>query len=464
MTLRAVIYARISADRDGTAIGVDRQRRECLALVAERGWTEAVSLPPDNDVSAYSGRPRPNYARLLELVRARAVDVIVAWHPDRLHRSPVELEEFISLVEQHGVRVETVQAGLWDLSTPGGRLVARQLGSVARYESEHKSARVRSALQQNAEAGTPHGRTAYGWRRGGTRGARTDVIEPTEADVVRRIARQIIAGESIRQITNRLNADDIPSPTGREWRKGMVRHVVLRERNAGLRRYQGQILGEASWDPILPRGTWEQVCAILADPRRRTSTGSRAMHLLSGIARCGACGGAISAWTNRDIPSYRCAVHCCVSRRRLDVDGFVTAAVIDALTEMDSTSVWGTPAPAALAAEEARELQERLDRAADQYAAAEIDARQLARITAALRPQIASAQARARIVDDSPLLSDLIGPDAERLWEGTSLSRRRAVVDLLMSVRIHPGRRGTKTFDPNLIEITWKPSDDDGME
>jgi DNA invertase Pin-like site-specific DNA recombinase len=96
-------------------------------------------------------------------VRAGRADVIVAWHPDRLHRSPVELEEFITLIDGHGVAVQTVQAGSWDLSTPSGRLIARQLGGVARYESEHKSERVRRALEQNASSGRSHGRRAYGW-------------------------------------------------------------------------------------------------------------------------------------------------------------------------------------------------------------------------------------------------------------------------------------------------------------
>jgi site-specific DNA recombinase len=88
------------------------------------------------------------------------VDVVVAWDPDRLHRSPAELETFIVAVERVGVDVVTVQAGEWDLSTANGRLTARLLGSIARHESEHKSERVRRALQQRARSGRSHGRRA----------------------------------------------------------------------------------------------------------------------------------------------------------------------------------------------------------------------------------------------------------------------------------------------------------------
>ena len=82
---------------------------------------------------------------------------MVAWHSDRLHRSPVELETFISTVEAAGIDVETARAGVLDLSTPSGRMVARQLGAVARYESEHKAERQRRKHQELAEAGKSSG-------------------------------------------------------------------------------------------------------------------------------------------------------------------------------------------------------------------------------------------------------------------------------------------------------------------
>src|SRR4051812_26648147 len=133
--LRVATYCRISDDREGQALGVKRQAEDCDALAKARGWTVAGRFV-DNDISAYSGKTRPGYAQLLDAVRGGLVDGIVAWHPDRLHRSPRELEDFLTLVEQHGVAVETVQAGHWDLSTPSGRMTARILGSVARGESE----------------------------------------------------------------------------------------------------------------------------------------------------------------------------------------------------------------------------------------------------------------------------------------------------------------------------------------
>jgi site-specific DNA recombinase len=101
----AAIYARISHDATGEALGVERQLDDCRRLAHELGWTVADEYV-DNDRSAFSGRERPEYRRLMDDVKAGTRDGILAWHTDRLHRSPNELEAFISLCEAQTVAVQ----------------------------------------------------------------------------------------------------------------------------------------------------------------------------------------------------------------------------------------------------------------------------------------------------------------------------------------------------------------------
>ena len=111
----AAIYLRISRDPYLTGSGVRRQEEDCRAW-ADRNGARITDVYTDNDSSAYSGRRRPQYIRLCEDMAEGRVDGVIVWHLDRLHRSPLELEEFITLVERHRVEVVTITGGNYDLS------------------------------------------------------------------------------------------------------------------------------------------------------------------------------------------------------------------------------------------------------------------------------------------------------------------------------------------------------------
>lgn len=302
---------------------------------------------------------------------------------------------------------------------------------------------------------------AYGWTRvhDPETGHARELVHPAEAEVVRGMAEAIIRGESLRSVTNRLNDRQVPSPMGKVWGKNMVRAVVLRDRNAGLRVHHGEVIGEGNWPPILDLGTYEQVRAVLTDPSRRTSTSTAAVHLLSGLARCGICGGPMRSGLNRTTPSYRCAERSCVSRNRANVDELVQRVILGRLARPDAAHLLAPQRSkgAGRAAKEADDLRARLDLAADDYADGKIELRQLTRITERLRPQIEAATAMARKVDGAPLLDGLVGhEDVEQVWRDLPLSRRRAVVDLLVTVRILKGKQGARTFDPQTVTVSWK--------
>src|SRR5881397_1487977 len=100
--VRAGIYARISSDREGDALGVNRQLEDCKQLAGLRGW-QVVETYVDDDVSAYSGKPRPEYARMLHDLQTGTITGVLVYHLDRLHRQPKELEEFFEVCKHAGV-------------------------------------------------------------------------------------------------------------------------------------------------------------------------------------------------------------------------------------------------------------------------------------------------------------------------------------------------------------------------
>ena len=74
--VQAGIYTRISWDPEGQRAGVERQRVDCEALCACRGWKIADYFE-DNDASAYNGKPRRAYERMLSAVEDGAIGAIL---------------------------------------------------------------------------------------------------------------------------------------------------------------------------------------------------------------------------------------------------------------------------------------------------------------------------------------------------------------------------------------------------
>jgi site-specific DNA recombinase len=456
----AAIYVRISSDGTGEGLGVARQEADARALCARRGWTVAEVFC-DNDKSAYDRRKvRPRYQAMLRAIDAGEIGVVVAWHPDRLHRQTRELIPFIDLVNEYGVRVETVTAGEYNLSTPSGRMNARNLGSYAEYESEHKSERIRRKMEANAADGKHHGGSRpFGWSND-----RITLIE-SEAAVVREAAALLLTGHSVKSIARTLNAAGHTTATGKPWRDVNVHDMLIRPRNAALRVHHGAVVGHGNWKPILTAEDFHQVQAILSNPMRRTTPGRDGrVHLLSAIARCGVCDGRIVVAKSRPYkgktkPIYRCwAGH--VIRDLASVDHLITGVILRRLREPDAKDLLvdrGQVDAARAAAARIQVLQDRLNDAAEAYAAGNLTMAQLTTINAAIKPQLKEAQDVAASPSRSKVLADLVARDPAEVWGSMSPDQRRAVVALLINVVIMPTGHGPR-FDPNSVSITWRTS------
>ncbi|MEN4399602.1 recombinase family protein [Mycolicibacterium conceptionense] len=454
----AGIYTRISADVQGDSLGVQRQELDCRKLCEQRGW-DVVEVFCDNDKSAYSRKPRPRYTDMLDAIRDRKIDAVVAWHPDRLHRQLRELVNFIDLVDEFGVHIETVTAGKYDLSSASGRMQAKMLGTVAEFESEHKSERIRRKLEQNAANGIHHGGSRpFGWLEDRV------TLDPAEAAVVREATQRILAGESVKGIARTLNDLGHLSSVGKPWRDVTVRTMLLRPRNAGLRLHHGEVVGDGKWEPIIDPADFHQVEAILKNPARRTNPGRDGkVHLLSVLALCGVCDtpvvvGKSKPYKGVSKPIYRCrAAH--VLRDQAGVDNQVTQLILGRLAMPDAAGLLAEPDRADrahAAAVKVQELQDRMTDAAEAYAAGAISLAQLTTINAAVRPALDEAQQAAASPDRAKVLGALVAAkDPATVWGDMTQEQRRAVIDLLVEVRIMRTTSGPH-YKPEAVKIRWK--------
>ena len=292
MSRRAAIYLRISDDREGRELGVTRQEEDCRAFAKTHGHT-VVEVYPENDTGAStrSKKPRPQYARMLEAVRSRQIDVVIAYSNSRLTRRPAEYEELIQLHEVTGVRYRTVVSGEDNLATADGRMIARIRASIDAAEAERTSERVTRAALQRARIGSGNGGTRpYGWSAADRR-----ELDPAEHGHLLEFARRVLDGESLRSLAADLNRRHIPTVTGARWSPTSLRGILTNPRLIAVRVYKGQEVGPADWRPAMDEDTYRALVRLLTDESRRIATTNVRKNLLTGLAVCGECGGRVAA-------------------------------------------------------------------------------------------------------------------------------------------------------------------------
>ena len=100
-------------------LGCSGSWRTARRLAERKGW-EVVERYVDDDVSAWSGKGRPEYTRCLDDLAAGVIDGLLVYDLDRLHRQPRELEAFIDLCHRLRLTNVTSVSGDIDLTRPGG--------------------------------------------------------------------------------------------------------------------------------------------------------------------------------------------------------------------------------------------------------------------------------------------------------------------------------------------------------
>ena len=336
--MRAVIYARYSSDLQREA-SIQDQVEVCRRYAAAQGWTVAGTYT-DAALSGAS-RFRPEFQRLLGDAGKKQFEVVICEAVDRLGRRLADTADLQDRLAFYGVRLFTPSLGE---VTP---IHVAVMGMMAQMALKDLGEKTRRGQLGRVLKGKVAGGLAYGYRIApdgdGGRGARA--IDPGEAEVVGRIFREFGAGKSPEAIAKHLNQESVAGPGGRTWSNTTIRGQA--ERGTGILN-NGLYRGVLEWnrcsyvkDPrtgrrvarpnppelwevqavpelrIVSDEVWHKAKArqIAVRPGRASdATGSvagaalneshRTKFLLSGLLRCGRCGG---GYTVMGKDRYGCA-------------------------------------------------------------------------------------------------------------------------------------------------------------
>jgi site-specific DNA recombinase len=375
--MRAAIYARRSTD-EHQAASLEVQVEEATRYVQRRGWTlDPSHIYLEDAVSRAEFKKRPALIAMVNAVEQKAFDVIVCRDETRLGGDGPRTTLLIQDVIDAGGRLfYYVTDEEVELNDATAKFMVSVRNFAAELEREKIASRTREHLMTKARRGLNAGGRCYGYDnvevRDGERRLRVEyAVNEAQAAVVRGIFERYAEGWGLKKIVKDLNARKVPSPSAGKrgtgsWSPSAVHALLRRERYRGtivwgrfakgyrkgtkvrteqpetdwlrVEAPQLQIIDEELWYRAHARANQNKRESLGADPAGRR--GRPAKYLLSGLARCGLCGGPIAANTGKygsaAVKVYACQYHrtrgdeVCTASLRRPVEA-VDRAVLDYL-------------------------------------------------------------------------------------------------------------------------------------
>ena len=350
--IRAGIYIRVSTlnqvDHDSLSTQEGRLRAYCTANGFKVGdvYKDAGISAKDTD--------RPELKRLMEDCRNGRIQAVVVTALDRITRSLRDLIRLVDFFAETGVRFISITQNI-DSESPFGRFMRDLLGLIARLERETVAMRVATDMHHRALLGkwnggmVPYGYTTQqrilkemsekGLPEEEARRVATEqtpepkklYIDPQEAEVVNRIFETFIETNSLRKTANFLNSLGIKPRHGKTWAVATIHKILTHPVRMGKISYgktktdieTGKLknVNREDWkevlgqhQPIVSEKLHNQVLKILKSGSRKP-TRARHEYLLSGLLRCGKCGGSMYGATftrkvtGKTYRYYKCDYH-----------------------------------------------------------------------------------------------------------------------------------------------------------
>ena len=341
------VYLRRSKNDEGKQqFSLDVQRAGCQEFVQRLALGDLAVVEHVDDGKA--GDDFHNRLGIRRLIAdAKSGDVIVCRDQSRLGRDAIEVTLVIrDLVRDRGCRLFYYVSGQEvQFANAIDQATTFIQGTGHQMELEAIRSRTREALRSRVREGRIAGGRCYGYaldRRSDQSGRKytVAVVDEEQAKIIRRIYREYLAGKGLKGIARALNREGVPSPTvGRRgigsWAPGGIRPMLLNARYRGVYIHgrekkvrRGGTVQRVKADPseilvvevpewrIVEDEVWfavQELFSKRAPIGHLRREGPAAKYALTGIARCGVCGGAIGCTRAKRrgelVKAYSCMRH-----------------------------------------------------------------------------------------------------------------------------------------------------------
>ena len=331
--LRVAAYCRVSTDYEEQATSYQTQIEHYTEVIERNPEWECAGIFADDGISATSTKRREQFNQMIQACMDGKIDMVITKSISRFARNTVDCLNYIRELKSRNIAIFFEKENINTLDTSGEILITI-MASLAQQESESLSQNVKLGIQYRFQQGKVmvNANCFLGYDK--DEDGRL-VVNPEQAETVKRIFREYLEGASCQQIARGLERDGVPTGRGKSrWHDSTIRKILENEKYMGdallQKTYTKDFLSkkriknngdipqyyvEDHHEPIIPKEIFLKVQEEMS--RRGSLTdckgrrrGFSSNHCFTGLVFCGACGEVFRRihWNNRGCKSivWRC--------------------------------------------------------------------------------------------------------------------------------------------------------------
>jgi len=298
--IKYAIYCRKSTDEgDRQVLSLSSQEAETERMFSA---LDSVKLPHES-ISAFEPYKRPVFADMIERIKKGEIQGIIAWHPDRLSRNPIDAAQIIYLLDTGKLKDLKFCSYYFD-NSPEGKMMLQITLSQSKYSSDKLSKDVKRGIDKKAAMGWRSGLVPMGYLNSKIKlkGEQDILSDPERFPLVRQLFQYMLTGNhtvpQILKIANEELGLRMPATKKLPTRKLNMSTLYRAFTNPFYYGWYEWPIGSENWihgnqEPMITEEEFDRIQFLLGRKGRPRSKSHK--FAFTGLMRCGSCNATITA-------------------------------------------------------------------------------------------------------------------------------------------------------------------------
>jgi site-specific DNA recombinase len=223
--LRVAAYCRVSTDSDEQETSYETQVSHYTEYIQKNPDWQLAGIFADDGISGTNTKKRGEFNRMIDECMAGNIDMIITKSISRFARNTLDCLKYIRQLKDKNISVYFEKENINTIDAKGEVLITI-MASLAQQESQSLSQNVKLGLQYRYQQGKVQ--VNHNHFLGYTKDENGNlIIDPEQAEVVKRIYREYLEGCSMKKICQHLEADGVLTGAGRtKWYDSTINKIL----------------------------------------------------------------------------------------------------------------------------------------------------------------------------------------------------------------------------------------------